>query len=348
MARSKASPTLTTVAAAAGVSRMTVSNAFNHPDRLTPALRAKVLATAERLGYSGPNPVARTLSRGETGALGVVFDFALTESLTDPASVELLHGVAAVCEERELGLSLVPRTAERDAGLVRTALVDGFVLYALTESDPRLQAVRERRLPFVHVDHPAGTEVVVNIDDRGAARALAEHLLELGHRRFAVVLGHEGESQSGLGPDERWLAVRERLDGWRDTLDAAGIDFDAVPIVSGPGFDRNTGRVAGARLLDRADRPTAVLVIGDSLALGVLDAAAERGVAVPQDLSVAGFDDIAAAATSTPPLTTVRQPLVEKGAAAARLLLEHIEPPHTVVLPTELVVRSSTGPAPQR
>src|SRR3954453_20501773 len=153
MARSKASPTLTTVAAAAGVSRMTVSNAFNHPDRLTPALRAKVLATAERLGYSGPNPVARTLSRGETGALGVVFDFALTESLTDPASVELLHGVAAVCEERELGLSLVPRPAGREAGLVRAALAAAFSAYARTDASPRLQGLRERRLPFVHVDH---------------------------------------------------------------------------------------------------------------------------------------------------------------------------------------------------
>jgi DNA-binding LacI/PurR family transcriptional regulator len=327
---------------------MTVSNAFNHPGRVTPALRAKVLSAAERLGYTGPDPVARTLSRGTAGAFGVVFDFALTDSLTDPASVELLHGVAGVCEERELGLTLVPRTPSRDPSLVRTALVDGFVLYALTEADPRLQAVRDRQLPFVHVDHPGGRDLVVNIDDRAAARTMAEHLLGLGHTRFAIVLGHEGQQQTAAEASAGWRAVRERLAGWREAIEAAGIDFDIVPVVGGPGFDRTTGRVAGGRLLDRADRPTAILVIGDSLALGVLDAAAERGVPVPAELSVAGFDDIAAAATSTPALTTVRQPLAEKGAAAVRLLLENPEPPHTVVLPTELVVRSSTGPAPQR
>jgi DNA-binding LacI/PurR family transcriptional regulator len=341
-------PTLATVAAAAGVSRMTVSNAFNHPDRVTPALRAKVLAAAEDLGYAGPDPVARTLSRGETGAFGVVYDFPLTTSLTDPASVQLLHGIASVCEERELGLSLVPRTPDRDPRLVRTALVDGFVLYALTEADPRLQAVRDRGLPFVHVDHPAGRDVVVNIDDRAAARAMAEHLLGLGHRRFAIVLGHEGAEQTAAEASAGWRAVRERMAGWRDAIEAAGIDFGTVEVTGGPGFDRDTGRVAAGRLLDRADRPTAVLVIGDVLALGVLDAAAQRGVPVPGELSVAGFDDIAEAATSTPPLTTVRQPLAEKGAAAVRLLLDDVRSPHTELLPTELVIRSSTGPAPQR
>jgi DNA-binding LacI/PurR family transcriptional regulator len=349
MARSVAeptrSPTLATVAAAAGVSRMTVSNAFNHPDRLSAALRERVLATAAELGYAGPNPIARTLSRGETGAIGLIFDYGLTLALTDPAMVMLLHGVAAVCEEREMGLSLVPRFSGRDAAQVRTALVDGFVLYSVTDADPRLAAVRERRLPYALIDYDPGEELVVTVDDRAAARQMADHLVALGHRRIAIVLGWESASSLAAEADRAaWHTVRARMAGWREGIEAAGIDFDASLVASGPGFDRETGRVAGARLLDRADRPTAVLAISDLLALGVLDAAAERGVNVPRDLSVIGFDDIPDAATSTPPLTTVRQPHREKGSTAVQLLLTGVKAPHTVLLPTELVVRSSTGP----
>src|ERR687892_677681 len=138
--------TLATIAEALGVSRMTVSNAYNRPDQLSPELRERVLEVARELGYPGPNPVARTLSRGETGSVGLVLDYPLTEAFTDPATVLFLHGVAAGCEERELGLSLVPRIADRDAELVRTALVDGFVLYCTPEGDPRLEAARERQL----------------------------------------------------------------------------------------------------------------------------------------------------------------------------------------------------------
>jgi DNA-binding LacI/PurR family transcriptional regulator len=327
---------------------MTVSNAFNHPDRLSAALRERVLATAAELGYAGPNPIARTLSRGETNALGLVFDYGLTLALTDPAMVMLLYGVASVCEEREMGLSLVPRfPGRRDAAQVHTALVDGFVLHSVTDDDPRLAAVRERRLPYALIDYDPGEELVVTVDDRGAARQMAEHLVALGHRRIAIVIGWEGAwSLAGEAAGRAtWSTVRARMDGWRDGLEAAGIDFDSVQVASGPGFDRETGHVAGGRLLDRAERPTAVLAISDLLALGVLDAAAERGVSVPRELSVIGFDDIPAAATSTPSLTTVRQPHRDKGACAVRLLLDGVKPPHTVILPTELVVRSSTGRA---
>jgi DNA-binding LacI/PurR family transcriptional regulator len=148
-ARTDKHVTLATIAEAVGVSRMTVSNAYNRPDQLSPALRERILAAAQELGYSGPDPVARTLSRGETGSVGLVLDYALTVAFTDPATVQFLHGVAAGCEERERGLALVPRIAERDEALVRSALVDGFILYCVPETDPRLAAVRGRQLPYV-------------------------------------------------------------------------------------------------------------------------------------------------------------------------------------------------------
>ena len=121
--------TLATVAEAVGVSRMTVSNAYNRPDQLSPELRARVLEVAHELGYSGPHPVARTLSRGETGSIGLVLDYPLTRAFSDPATVGFLHGVASGCEERALGLSLVPQITGRDAALIQSALVDGFVMY---------------------------------------------------------------------------------------------------------------------------------------------------------------------------------------------------------------------------
>ena len=339
-------PTLATIAQAVGVSRMTVSNAFNRPDQLSPALRERILAVAAELGYGGPDPVARTLSRGETGAVGLVVDYPLTLALTDPATLGLLHGVAAECEQRGLGLSLVPRLAGRDAALVRTALVDGFVLYSVMPGDPRLRAVRARRLPYVLVDHePAPGVAVVNIDDRGATRAVAEHLAGLGHRRVGVVLGWDNPAARAGEIAPAYHVYRERTGGWREGFTAAGVDWDGAPVGSGPGFDRATGRIAGLALLERAaaERPTAVVTFSDLLALGVIDAAAERGVTVPEELSVVGFDDVPAAALATPPLTTVRQPHAGKGAAAIRALLDGGEP-GTVLLPTELVVRSSTAP----
>src|SRR5690349_4163007 len=183
-------PTLATIATELGVSRMTVSNAFNRPDQLSEDLRERVLAKARELGYGGPDPGARALSRGKTGSVGVILDAPLGLAFSDPAAVQLLHGVAKVCEQSELGMTLVPRITGKDADLVRSALVDGFVVYCMSDADPRMDAMIERRLPFALIDHaPGSAPLTVNIDDRGAARATAEHLVALGHRRFGVVLG---------------------------------------------------------------------------------------------------------------------------------------------------------------
>ena len=339
--------TLATVAEAVGVSRMTVSNAYNRPDQVSPELRDRVLAAARELGYSGPDPVASTLSRGKTGSIGLVLDYPLTTAFTDPGTVQFLHGVAAGCEDQALGLSLVPRIEGGGAALVQKALVDGFVLYCVPPEDPRMDAVVGRRLPYVRVDFdPEPGQLDVNIDDEGAARATAEHLVALGHRRVGIALPHELPGTTGPAAERAAFhyVTRSRLAGWRAGLEAAGIDWSGVPVASGPGKLREGGRVAGARLLDRADRPTAIIALSDVLALGVLEAARERGIAVPGELSVTGFDDVPEAGRAVPPLTTVRQPHNRKGSEAVRLLLEPDS--GSVVLPNELVVRASTAPAP--
>jgi DNA-binding LacI/PurR family transcriptional regulator len=335
-------PTLAAVADHLGVSRTTVSNAYNRPDQLSPALRERVLAAARELGYGGPDPVARSLRRGRAGSLGLVFDHHLRYIFSDPAAVLFLGGVAAGCEEAGTGLALVPQLPEGAAEVVRSALVDGYVMFCTPEEDERLEAVRARGLPYVLVDYsPDVAGPRVNVDDRGGARAAAQHLVDLGHRRLGVVLPPGSLEVPASGPRWRWFIRHERLEGWRAPLEEAGVDLSAVAVESALGTDLDAGHRAAATLLDRAARPTAIVCFSDVLALGVLAAARERGIRVPQELSVVGFDDIAEAAGAA--LTTVHQPHAAKGERAVTLLTEGGD---DVVLPTELVVRASTGPVP--
>jgi len=162
------------------------------------------------------------------------------------------------------------------------------------------------------------------------------------------VLGFDNPARTAAEAEARagFYVDGERLAGWRAGVEEAGIEWATVAVASAPGFDRGTGRVAGGRLLDGQEPPTAVVTISDPLALGVMDAAAARGVDVPGELSVVGFDDVPAAANADPPLTTVWQPHAGKGAAAVELLLDAGDPDRSVLLPTRLVPRSSTAPAP--
>jgi DNA-binding LacI/PurR family transcriptional regulator len=351
--------TLATIAAELGVSRMTVSNAYNHPDQLSPELREKVLETAKRLGYPGPNPLAATLSRGRVGALGLLFDDPLSYAFTDPASVLFFGGIAEVCEQRQVGLVLVPSGVETlgQADLTRVALVDGFIAYCDLADDGRLEAIEERGLPMVIVEGPRRPGAHhVGLDDRGAARAAARHLIDLGHRRFGVIPFQLAPDryEGAAGPERqaatRFHTSRERLRGYRDALEAAGIDWATVPVEERIPHGRDAGRRSAGALLDRAERPTALLAMSDELAIGALQAAEDRGIVVPRELSVVGFDDTPAAGHARPPLTTIWQPHREKGVAAARLLLEPGEAGGPVeaelTLPTELVVRASSAPAP--
>jgi DNA-binding LacI/PurR family transcriptional regulator len=345
--------TLATIAAELGVSRMTVSNAYNRPEKLSPALRDRVLATARRLGYPGPDPVAATLSRGRVGALGLVFDDPLPYAFTDPAAVLFFEGVATVCEQEHIGLALVPSRfgAPQETDLTRTALVDGFIAYCDVADDGRLDVIEERGLPLVVADGPRRAGVPgVGIDDRAAAREAAEALLELGHRRIAIVAlplspdGYQGPATLERQAAARYHCTRERFAGMREAFEAAGVAWPTVPIEECAPHGRDAGRRAAGALLDAPDRPTALLAMSDELAIGALHAAEARGIAVPQELSVIGFDDTPAASDARPPLSTITQPHREKGETAARMLLHPSAQPRRVVLPTALVVRESTAP----
>jgi DNA-binding LacI/PurR family transcriptional regulator len=345
-------PTLADVARAVGVSRTTVSNAYNRPDQLSPALRDRILATAAELGYAGPDPVARGLRRGRTGMVGLVYDQPLSYLFTDPAILMFVAGMASVWDDAGTSLALLPRLVADDAGasVLANAAVDGFVSICDVADDARLAALVARRLPFVMVDHRrSGARCQVVLDDRGGSRAATEHLLGLGHRRLAVLAlpRSPGAPGGALDPTDpgpsRYTIMADRLAGIREAVEAAGLDWGAVPALVAPDDQspRQAGRELAGALLERDDRPTGVVAMSDELAAGVVDAAVARGIDVPGQLSVVGFDDTPTATSTTPQLTTVHQPLAERGATAARLLLEGA-PARTVEFPTELVVRRST------
>jgi DNA-binding LacI/PurR family transcriptional regulator len=354
---SRRSVTLATLARELGVSRTTVSNAYNRPDQLSPALRAKVLEAAHRLGYPGPDPLAATLSRGRVGALGLLFFddplYPLRFAFSDPAHVLFLEGVADACGRAGVGLVLIGGGSGSD--LVRAALVDGFVCQYDVAGDERLDAVAERGLPMVVVDGPRLPGAAhVGIDDRGGTTAAARHLLELGHRRLGVVAAplspdrYEGPADAERQAGARYQVIRDRLLGYRDEVEAAGLPWTAVPVEVRAPYGQEAGRRAALALLDRPDHPTALLAMTDEVALGALLAAEELGIAVPRELSVVGFDDTPPAALARPALTTVHQPHHDKGVAAAEALLHPSDPPASRVFPTELVVRDSTAPPPRR
>ncbi|MCP2257743.1 transcriptional regulator, LacI family [Streptoalloteichus tenebrarius] len=349
-------PTLDTVARAVGVSRATVSNAYNRPDQLSAPLRARILAVADQLGYPGPDPVARSLATRRSAAVAFVLATPLSTAFSDPALTTALDGLASTVDEHGHGLLLVPGTA--DAGprpeAVARAQADVIVLHSLADDVPALRAAGHRRLPLLVIDQPVvPTAARVEIDDEGGAAAAAEHLLRLGHRRVGVLAlpfapDHtEGPAGEARRATARYRVSRDRLAGYLRTLGAVGADPDAPPVWEATSSDREAGRRGGRWLLGRRPRPTALLCMSDELALGAVRAAGDLGLSVPGDVSVVGFDDTRAAAASDPPLTTIHQPLAEKGRRAGEIALGLLagDPPGPPVrLPTHLVVRSSTAP----
>jgi DNA-binding LacI/PurR family transcriptional regulator len=347
-----AKPTLATVAAAVGVSAMTVSNAYSRPGKLSAELRDRILAAADRLGYPGPDPTARSLRRGQAGALGVVLGESLQYAFGDPGAVQFLQGLAGACADAGAGLYLLPATGTAaDEDLARAAAVDAFILFGLPDDHPLAAACVRRGLPVLTSGGPELPGCTfVGIDDRAAARAAAGCLLSLGHHHLAVISFPLGTRRHPAGPADAarqrqatFRIARQRLAGYRDACAAAGRDWPGVPVYEVPGNTRSAGREAARSLLRAAPHTTAVLAMSDELALGVLDAAAGLGRSVPHDLSVIGFDDTASAATAPVPLTTVRQSLRNQGQTLGRLALTSSAQPVTQIQPWNLIDRSSTA-----
>ena len=349
--------TLKDIAKALGIAVSTVSNAYNRPDQLSEGLRATILETADRLGYTGPDPAARSLRRGVSNVIGVVYPGTLSYAFTDPAAALFIEGIAHEAEAAGFALMLIGTpdvSAQQWAPPpITTANVDGLIVHCFADHDPLFDAALARRLPTVMVDNSGVSgQPHVAIDDRGGARLAAEHLLERGHIRLGVVaMEFTVEVTPGIADLRRqsqitYASVRERLEGYRSAVEAAGLDWEHDVVVYECHDNRPVdGEEAAAALLAGELRPTALLAMSDQLAFGVLAHLKNAGIGVPDEVAVVGFDDLPAAARTTPALTTVHQPTIEKGRYAGRLLLAQLngeDLPPSITLPTHLVVRESS------
>lgn len=370
MSRQTVRPTLARVAELAGVSVSTASLAFSGAGPITPETREKVLAAARELDYSGPNPLGRQLRSGRSGIVGVVIGDQLGRSFRDPVSTQVLHGLVSAIGEQGLGVLLVPgmpqgATAQSvglaaEAGLppavdplVEAAAMDVAVLvWGTLKDDPNLAALQRRGVPVVIGEGQQVPGVpVVSVDDRRGAAEAVRHLVELGHTRIAeIALPFGRDERSGLVDADR-LATAERTPT-RNRL--AGVRDVVEPVMSWetPASLVEHGRDAATEILSEwapaRDRPTAIIAHSDLLAAGAVIAARELGLRVPEDVSVAGFDGLDLPWLSPDVLTSVHQPLVEKGRAlglAVTALLAG-EQPESVVLPVSLVEGTTTGPVP--
>ena len=330
--------TIADVATAAGVSKTAVSFAFNNPDRLGHATLERVLGVAADLGYA-PHPAARALSMRRSGTIGVLIPQPLSTVFANPFVSELIQGLGELCEEHDLTLLLVPPLDGSIEGAIRSASVDGFVSLGLSPDDKALEVLDRIGIPAVLIDSEVSpTHPSVNVDDEGGARQASEHVLELGHRIIAIIVLPPTRAQVQNTP-----TAARRLVGYETAIKNAGAP---KPHTAMAGISVAAGVRAFEALPTGKRRPTAVLAMSDMAAIGIMSAAQAAGFRVPDDLSVVGFDDIPAAAWTNPPLTTVRQPIVEKGRLAARLLIERMKG-RTVESPsplsTHLVVRNSTS-----
>ncbi|KUL29741.1 LacI family transcriptional regulator [Actinoplanes awajinensis subsp. mycoplanecinus] len=326
--------TLATVARAAGVSVPTVSRVLNG-DQVAEATRVRVEALLEEYGYRARK---RRLP-ASSEMIHVVYP-----RLDSAWQLEHIRGMEAATHAAGVGLliSTLDRGDTGDHDLLRHARAGqaaGAILAAASGETPLGKVLHQLNVPVISLDpgaKAAATLPTIGATNGVGARAATEHLIGLGHRRIGVITGSKG----GL------LCSRARLDGYRAALEAAGIAEDPSLIEHGE-FDFQSGITAAQKLLDRTDPPTAIFACSDHIALGVYEAARRRGLLIPDDLSVVGFDDLPSARWASPPLTTVRQPLEEMGWLAAQTILNltRRKAPGSsgMELGTRLVERASTA-----
>jgi LacI family transcriptional regulator len=325
--------TIAAIAAEAGVSVPTVSRVLNGRTDVAAGTRVRVEQLLEKHAYQ-----RRGLTRGmQANLIDLVFN-----DLDSPWAVEIIRGVEDVAHDAGIGtvISAIhnePTSERRWWQNVQSRASDGIILVT-SHLHPKLQAEVHRYLPTVVVDPsglPSYDVPTIGATNWAGGLSATEHLIELGHRRIGIITG-----------PPRLQCSRARLDGYRAAIEAAGLQVDQDLVHTGD-FYHEAGFTGGSRFLDLADPPSAIFASSDQMAFGVYEAARQHGLRVPSDLSVVGFDDLPEAAWTSPPLTTVRQPLAEMGMLAARTVLRMVrgEAIETLrlELATQLVVRESTA-----
>lgn len=326
------------IAKLSGVSRSTVSRVINDDPNVSDKTRHKVLEVVKRLNFH-PHAAARSLAAGRTRVLGLVIPMGVSALFTDPYFPLLIQGVSSACNAHDHSVMLWLAEPEYERRTIRQVLhsnlIDGVILASQLNDDPVGQALIDGDLPFVLVGrHPTNNNVnYADVDNMASAREAVTHLLRLGRRRVATITG-----------PQNMIAGVDRRVGYEAALRQRGLSIEPELIADGE-FTEAGGYAAMRRLMPH--QPDAVFAASDMMALGAMRALREAGRRVPEDVAVVGFDDMPFAASTTPALTTVRQPVHRTGAVAAETLIDLIEhpgsQPRRIVLPTELVIRQSCG-----
>jgi LacI family transcriptional regulator len=329
--------TLADIAEAAEVSKMTVSRVLNNKSGVSEETRQRILSAAEQLGYElqsqspldGSHVIALVIHNQPSVYHG-----------------ELLKGISIAAEQLNCGLMLYTQTMfnhathpDNSLSPLRTGLVDGVVMVVARDFETTVTALNRYQLPFVIIDHRSETpnEASVTATNRKGMLDATRYLLALGHKRIGFITGRMDIACS-----------HDRLQGYRDALKEVGLPFDEELVLEGD-FLQPSGFQQSKTLLALHPAPTAIIASNDLMAFGALEAARVSGLTVGQDISIIGFDDIFLASQTYPPLTTVRQPLEEMGGTALDMLIALIQGRMMLSLrrelPTELIVRESTGRA---
>lgn len=341
VAKVKGRATIREVAAHAGVSFKSVSNVVNDRPYVSEELRAKVQQAIAELGYR-PHSIARSLASRRSNVIGVVLRAAPADARADPFFSQFLFGTCATAGTQGFGvlvnILLDEAPIHRYADLFDHRQVDGVIMHSPRVDDAPGVEGAEHDLPVVLIGRPApGTDTLaVDGDDEQGAFAALSHLIALGHRRIGMV----------ANADPSYTVSVTRTQGYRRALVEHDLPFDESLLTSGH-FTLQSGKVGMARLLDLHHPPTAVFVSSDRMALGAMHEVQSRGMIIPDDIAIVGYDDLLVAAHTCPALTSVRAPIDAISQRATQMLIDAIRglpvAPRQVILPTELVIRQSSG-----
>lgn len=332
--------TMKDVARAAGVAPSTVSRVLAGSSRISPDTHERVRKAMRDLNYH-PNAIARSLARSVSHTIGLVIARPADQAFANPFFAEVVRGISSVLNRAGYNLLLLPTDSpehERQGclRLLRGRRADGVILATARVNDPLVADLAREDHRFVVIGRVPGSRPVtwVNNDNVAVGHAATQHLLDRGHRRIALI----------NGPSDLVVSL-DRREGYAQALSAAGLSPDAALMQDG-GFTREGGYHAMLRLLDQTDPPTGVFCTDDTMAVGALQACGERQAAVPGRVALVGVNDDPLAAHVYPPLTTVRIPVFELGATAARTLVDMLSGELTavrqIILPSELISRAST------
>lgn len=339
-------PTLKDVASKLGVSTATVSNAFNRPDQLSAALKTKILEQCQELGYTGPSLTARSLRTGKTGVIGVLLADNLCYNFTDPVATEFLAGISEVLDARHVNMLLLPSNSENYQATQAETIPDSFIVYGKPADTGVLERLQRQGKPLVTVDFDLAKTPSVSINNEESAYKVASHVLTSPQQK-PLILGLRLEPSNALSfshfnnlYNAEESISRRRLDGYKRAMAEVGIELATQHVWQIHHLEHEAMKAVLRGALTAPEPVDVLLCMSDRIALAAIDAAKELGLNVPEQLKIVGFDGIAQADSYG--LTTVRQPLIEKGRTAANIALGQL-PYQSVQLKEEIIIRQSSS-----